>query len=476
MSQVKTPAEIIKEITKKDPAEEYNLIYDSTSETLEPVYFWVLDFMNPLFGGNVQKLVDNFASSPGSGHFSELMAKGTKMQEEAMKIMQTVGILIKSLINIVYDLRQFEMALNDYKEARSNDKSKSGAALLALKQKWLDNVDIKRGNTSIKAMAFSQASFATLIDAFMVVDSVDGIKKIDLNDRVKRILEQRVLEFSKWKELSEKEMQKRYHIEKSWLKNQVASLKLYSRWAKPYLKAAEELMMVEPKSAALVKAFNTITLQLTLFGKKKIDVVDSAQNSELPEDFAKIKFKRDYYYCVLVDLNFRGIPQRAGQHYVFGGRAEVSFKAYTLNDDEIKLLERKLEESDLADALTLVETATTETLGEIKDDLDYFLKDEEERESEESEKASEQDINPFTSLIGMGIKKTKKEKEKKGEEEKEYIGSTGKELKEPKDIKKDNYAESVIRKYAGKKAEETCFTIYDTYKKSHNMASSPDRV
>ena len=31
------------------------------------------------------------------------------MQEQAMKIMQTNGVLIKSIINIIYDLKEFEI-------------------------------------------------------------------------------------------------------------------------------------------------------------------------------------------------------------------------------------------------------------------------------------------------------------------------------------------------------------------------------
>ena len=49
-------------------------------------------------------------------------------------------------------------------------------------------------------------------------------------------------------------------------------MKLYTRWAKPYLKVAEQLRMKEFEGADLINAFNTVVLQLTLFGKKKIDV------------------------------------------------------------------------------------------------------------------------------------------------------------------------------------------------------------
>ena len=77
---------------KPKPSADHQLIYNSTSETLEPVYFWLLDFMNQVFGGNVEKIMDNFASSPGSGHFSELQGKATQMQQEASRVLGTVNI------------------------------------------------------------------------------------------------------------------------------------------------------------------------------------------------------------------------------------------------------------------------------------------------------------------------------------------------------------------------------------------------
>ena len=49
----------------------HTLGYDSAVETLEPVYFFIIDFMNEL-GLSPEKLIDNFSSSPGSGHFAEL--------------------------------------------------------------------------------------------------------------------------------------------------------------------------------------------------------------------------------------------------------------------------------------------------------------------------------------------------------------------------------------------------------------------
>ncbi|MDP1728844.1 MAG: hypothetical protein Q8L27_01430 [archaeon] len=464
-----------------ESGEEYILSYNSSTEGLEPVYFWILDFMETL-RLKPKKLVDNFSSSPGSGHFSELMGKGTRMQEESMKVMQTIGVLIKSVINIIYDLRQFEIRLNDYDAANSKNKNEAEAGLMALKQVWMDNVDIKRGNTSIKGMAFSQASFATLIDAFMMAKSLDDIsgteekKGLDLNERVKNILKQRFIEFEQWKTLSEKELRKRYSIQKSWLKSQVDSIKLYSRWAKPYLKAAEELRMNTGLSsdAAMVKTFNTMILQLTLMGVKGIDVSSTViEDKALPKGFEKLDEKkkiRTMNSCVLADFKFRGIPQRVDQHYAFGGKADVTFRSYALSEEELTEFYARLEESDVNEAMKLVENATDTSLKEIQEDIDYFLsgkeaKDDKNKKEGKTEQTEEekQDINPFSAIVNFSAIKDMFEKTKYKSAKRE----------KGEEIKPDNYAESVVRKLAAYKAKGNAFTIYDVYKKSHGMASAP---
>jgi len=457
------------------PAEEHKLVYDSTSETLEPVYFWILDMMNGLFSGKVEKIIDNFSSSPGSGHFAELGARATRMQEEGMKILGAVNTVLKSIINLIYDLKEFEIRLEHYKASHDKDKEKSEAGMLALKQIWMDNVDVKRGRGSINMLTYDM-NFVTLRDAFMIVKSLEDVEKMDLNDRVKRILKPRLAEFLEWKKRSETELRKRFEIEKSYLKSQVNSLQLYTRWAKPYLIAAEKLSQKESgKEPALVNAFNTIMLELAMLGKKEINIEEEAVDKNLPEEFRKLKVKRPYYSCVLVDFVFRGIPQRISQqaHYVFGGRVEVTFRGYCLNEDELAVLEEKLKEADIEDGLKLVEGLTTESLGELKEDLDKYLKSEEEKSEEEYEKAKEQDVNPFSALFGFGKRKPKTEKGKtKEEQEKNKKKAKTEKLKE-KGVPSDSYVEGVIRTLGEQTTAKTCFDIFDIYKKAHGMPSHP---
>ncbi len=454
---------------KPNPPVEHKLVYDSAVQTLEPIYFWILDFMNDMFGGDVEKLIDNFTSSPGSGHFSELQGKASQMQQEASRVLGTVNNILKGIINLIYDLKEWQIILSHYDQANSKDKQKAEAGILALKQRWLDKVDIQRGQGSIHAMTTGQLNFVTLRDAFMAVKSLNDVDKLDLNERVKRILKPRFQEFLEWKKRSEQELKKRYEIEKSYLKSQVEALKLNTKWAKPYLKAAAKLTMNEKleKNPEFINIFNTVLLELSIMGKRAVNVEQEAVNNPrgLPENFKNIAKKlRKYYAIVLVDFNFRGIPSKVGQHYAFGGRADVSFKAYALNEDELKLLHKKLDSSDIDDSLKLIQGMTDESLAQIKADLDEFLED---KHKEHKEEIKSDDTNPFSALFSFLIK-PKKEKPKSADAEKQKL-----EELEKKGIRKDKYAEQYVRSIAESNAVNNCYNVFDIYKKAHGMASLP---
>jgi len=467
MAEVKTIAQIIEDISpyykkKKSPEATHTLVYDSSSETLEPIYFFILDLMND-FGLAPQKIIDNFSSTPGSGHFAELGQRATIMQQQATKILGDVNTVMRSVLNIIYDLKDFKMRLQHYDLLKSKKKEDQEASVLALKQIWMDKVDIAKGNSSIKAMALGQAGYQTLIDAFLIARDEKDVDKIDLNDRVKRIVKARVQEFGIWLKESEKELKKRYELEKTYLRSQVNSLKLYSRWVRPYLKAAQDLESKEKsREPALVKTFNTIMLELTLLGKNKLDIADEALKGNLPRDFAKHKFlknvKRNYYSCILVDFSFRGIPQRVSQqaHYAFGGRAEVTFKAYALNDDELKKFEEELAKSDVNDVLNLIEGTSTASLGQLQEEINSFLDEPEEEKSRITDES-----NPFLALIGgYETKGEKSKKQEKSGKPKETI------------VLPDNWVEAThLRSLSADAAKSRTFDIFDVYKKSHGMPS-----
>ena len=459
----------IKEVVAKkwaEPVESYKMTFDSQQAQLEPIYYWLLDFVQDA-GWKMEKLTDNFMSSPGSGHFTEIGQKSGIMQDKAIKLSGDLNMVVKSALNLIYDLKEFELRLAHYDDAKSEDAGKKEAGMLALKNIWLDNVDLKRQRGSIHMMA-AELGYTTLREAFLMANSVEDVKKMNkdeegglINDQVMRVLIPRISEFLKWVEYSEKEMRKRFSIERNYLRSQVETIKLYSAWMKPYLKAAEKLTQQGfDKDAALVNAFSTSMFELQIFGKKPMNV---------PEKFGGYKLKRDYNQCILIGLKYRGhvsqrVTQKGDMGFAMGGRIDMTFDAYSLNDEELELVRKEMEKEDTADAMRFSIDIAEDALKDLKEDLDYFLKSDEDKEKEEAEKKKEKsgdDINPFAALFGLN----KKDKEKKKGDKKE--------IESKKDIKSDSFVEKSLRVEAANAASGWLYTVYDIYKKAHGMASAP---
>jgi hypothetical protein len=346
------------------------LAADAPSNEVEPVYFWLLDYSRSFYAKGVEKLIDNFTSSPGSGHFSEMGGKATRMQEEGMKMLGMVNQLVKTILNLVYDLKEFEIRIAHYKDADSTDKSLKEQGMASLKQIWLDQVDMKKGRGSINQLTY-ESGFTTLRDLFMISNTNDDIKNNQIvNEEVKRITIPRLSEFLKWKEISKQELEKRFNIERSYLKSEVESLKLYTSWAMPYIKAAQQLRMRGfEKEPALVNAFNTAMFELTLLARNESTLDKMAASKEIGKYWLG-GAARPFYFCALITLKFRGIPQKVTQqHYGFGGRAEITFDAYVLNDDEYKIFQDELAKSTNLDTINFIRDNTTLSLTELNDDI-----------------------------------------------------------------------------------------------------------
>ncbi len=453
----------------------YKLVYQSESNQLEPIYFWILDFMQGA-GVKVEKLVDNFTSSPGSGQFAEMGQRATMMQQQATKILADTNTLIKTIINLVYDLKEFEIRLSHYEKANSKDPKEKEMGMLALKNIWLDQVDLKRGTGSIHQLA-NQLGYTTLREIFLMANSVEDAKKIAKeggvgNDMSLRVVAPRISEFLMWKDLSEREIKSRFEIEKSYLRSEVESLKMYTKWAKPYLKAAEELRMKGfDKDPALVSAFSTTRFEITLLGKGR----DIPPNKE---KFGEYKLKRKYIPMYVVSLNYRGelaqkVTQRGDYGFGFGGKVEINFDCYALNSEEVALLEKNMKEAEIEDGLKLVESNTDVALSQLKDEIQKYCGDDaqqklkKEKEERKKKEENQDDINPFTALFELfsGFFKGGWSEEKKDK----------KDIKDVKDIKSDNFVEKEVRQATENAAKGFIYAVYDVYKKSHAMASSPEK-
>jgi len=462
---------------------EYHIIYDTFSGNLEPVYFWTLDFLrnNPPsgLGMEVDKTGEEFEATAGGGFFGELGSRGTVMQERGMKILETVNAVLRTIINLIYDLKEFEMRLEAYADANSDEKERRLSGEYALKGIWMDQVDIKTGLGSINQLTRGDLQFVTLRDAFMQVrifrnkdgtfdksrtfrdigetdESGKKFSGMDLNKRVKIILKKKIEEYLNWRASSEKELRKRFEIETNYLKAQVNSLKLYTTWARPYLRAAQKLGMTEFKTKNklpipdLITTFNSMQMDLKLLAKSEFDPsqVHPSYHKE------KMEFSQKFNTCIEVEFLYRTAPQvvRSGQsqHYTHLGTVEAIFRAYVMSDEDLN----DIYAMEVYEDMSLVEELTDMSLTQLQEDLEKYAY------PKEGKKKKEVEENVFTGF-GKSLKRFN-----------DSFKGISKKLKLPGEKKKASaYIEDRVRKEAQSAALSTCNVLYTVFKKSHRMAT-----
>jgi hypothetical protein len=217
------------------------------------------------------------------------------------------------------------------------------------------------------------------------------------------------------------------------------------------LKAAQKLEQRAAETASLVTTFNTSLMELVLLGEIPYKPEDDVNAGELPKSFKKLKVRK-YSSVVIVEFRFRSIPERTERGYGFRGRTEIVFTGYGLNEEELKILRKQIEKDDVGDMLQIVE-GTTESLEQLSEDIAHFLEGDKEKKEEKKEKKSE-DTNPFSALFEPIANLFKKEEKKEGDKP-----------------KSDSYEEKIIRSQAIIEARKKCSKIYDSFKKSRNMAA-----
>jgi hypothetical protein len=437
-----------------EPAE-YHITYDTFGGTLEPVYFWTLDFLRNSspsgLGYEVNKIEEQFEASAGGGYFGEIGTKASVMQDRAMKTLEVINTVLRTLINLIYDLKEYDMRLEVYDNLdpkKQPNAEERQSALYALKAVWMDQVDMKAGMGSINNLSRGDLQFVTLRDAFMQANNAKQANKLDLNTRVKVILLKKLKEYNIWKGASEIELRKRYSIERNYLKAQVDSLRLYTKWAKPYLRAAQKLGMTEFKTKAglpspdMVAAFNNMQMELKLFGKREIKP-DVAY-----ESYKKLKFDDTYFSCVEVEFKLRTAPQvaRQGQatHYAHLGVIDIIFRAYSLTGEDIS----DIEKWEVFEDMDIVEHLTESSLKDLQADIDHYLKGDKEKEDKKVKKKSSIP-NPFKGL-------------------KELFSPLGS-LIETK--KATSYQKGLVIGEVKSDAMANCQILYSVFKKSHRMVT-----
>jgi len=332
---------------------------------VEKFYFFLAEFLEQNLGFEVEKLEDAFTSAQGSAYWGNMSQKLTIQQEKAAQYLGTIGGMIKSIHQMIHELRIMDERKQFYEDSKKGDK----AAELALKSIWVDMVDGGgKSPYSVTGLA-QQVGFVLLPDLFFnthIKSSKDIDKKVDsmkaegINKTVRNVLKRKFKQYLLWKEKTDVELKARRNFTLKYLRQHFNVTKLYISWVKPYLRNIQSLKQGDTlNNKDIISAAETAVIDLELFGMKKMKATDA----EFKKFFPVIKI--DFHFKVKPDMMFTQEYQRAPLHM---GTSEITFQAYTLTVEEMAEYKKKKDEEDL-ELMYSVNAA----LDALKDDLEKYL-------------------------------------------------------------------------------------------------------
>ncbi|MEK6923233.1 MAG: hypothetical protein AABW84_00850 [Nanoarchaeota archaeon] len=464
-------SQLTQDILKGKPVSQYSLSYDSFGISLEPMYYWFIDSLkDPTFGigYDVEKVKDTFAAAEASAFYGELGRRRTELEKRAGELMGTINMVVKSILNLIYDLKEFELRLDEYSKLHSDEYAVSNGADYALKTIWLTEVDSKKGPGSINALV-QNLNYIMVRDAFfsvyIPVGKADDVEKIvlkkiqdelDIPDMVKRILQGRIKEYILWREMSERELRKRYKIERTYLKSQVSSMKMYSEWARPYLIATRKLLPQELKAedmADLPIMFNTMITYIDILAKKQIK-----SSGELKD--LKVRDENKVFSIIEIKFLYRVLPGGQTQEGYRGhtGKVTININGYVMQKKDLDNLEKVRQD----EIMNFIDIGTKDTLDAISDDLKRFL--EEEAEKKEEKKS--------TSSFGKTIYAVK-QKYESVREQVQKVADIVNQIAKFDELKYEDWNVAKLQKEGEKKVKRNTDILYMLFKRAHGMLGWP---
>ncbi len=436
----------------------YRLVLDSPVSGVEATYFWVIRMMEdrPPFGlnyvepnGKIEKIKDVYTAGETSSYWGMTEQRKGVQQDKFQQLMANIGQLLKTLFQLLREVRIIEERLLYYEKSDQGDRS----AEVALKSIWVDLVEGGSKNPASVLGLGSQVGFVTLPDLFFSIHpkkeedvdrEVDKLSEGGINRKVREVVGRKLKQYLFWKVKTYKELKQGYEFKIKYMRQHYHVIRLYMNWLRPYLKNVQRLQM-QPTAGDkdIIAAFETSKIELEVLGIQNKYEADGEYGKELKdfkEFFPVIRVRMDY--VAMPEIAFQSEGQRGAVHR---GRTIIIIEAFTATKEDIEEYKRKIEKEDM-ELLASIE----ESIRSLKEDLEYYLikggelkKDEENKEQEKGASVA----SPFKHLF-LGFK------------ELAGIPTLGKKTKS-KNLSEKGAAEGIAKVHA--------YVLYNIYKKAHGM-------
>jgi hypothetical protein len=248
----------------------------------QPEYFSVMQ-MFATIGYRPIRIAESVDPSALSSLMNMVLEKKKNLEDRVMQLLGSINTVLKSLIAMIYELKELDRNIYFYDELKDTNKEKAEAAELALKRVFLDTVDSRKGGASLSALSRSPTQgqggpgFIDIMSVFYQVKSLKEVSQIDRNEQYKNILKNRYIEYEKWKEINGNDLKSRKSILLQYLKSQMGSFNLYVDWCSTYLSLLSKM------------GFNTATnAQQYMTGASKPDTFENESFSVTSVGFKQV--------------------------------------------------------------------------------------------------------------------------------------------------------------------------------------------
>ncbi len=397
----------------------------------QPEYYSVMQ----IFGAIEYKPLKT-AESVDPSSLSSLMnmvfEKRKNLEDRVMQLLGNINTVLKSLIAIIYELKELDRNIYFYDELKDSDKEKAEAAELALKRIFLDNVDSRKGGASLSALSRSPTQsqagpgFIDIMSVFYQVKNLKEVQEIDRNEQYKNILKNRYIEYEKWKEINGNDLKNRKKMLLQYLKSQMGSFNLYVDWCSTYLSLlskmgwntatrAEDYM----KGAGKPDIFENESFSVTAFAYKPIYAREydveyvKLFKSKGPEIPIKVEpksiagnlisrgyaeHKRSFIYnrikkygplvipAIKLKMDFKEKPSKEQIQPPYEGTVYFHMFPYCFTPEEFYLYKKAQTAKIQKTVFAAVDQAVFHSLSVIKDDLDKYVKEAEKIEEKKPQK------------------------------------------------------------------------------------------
>ena len=411
------------------PLKRLRIVYESHNANVEEPYHWVLNHLKQDQGYyQVEKIVDTMTAAEASSLFGVQMQRLNMQQDKAAQYMGTISSMVKSLFQVVREIRIIKERLAHYRGSMKGDKSSD----VALKGYWVDLVEGGGKNpASIYGLA-QQLGFATLPDLFFEttipydgdVDSIVEERAKGFNRKVREVLRRKLAQFVVWRKETQKELESREKFTLRYLRQHWSTIKMYMSWVKPMLKNIKRLQTGEKyrNNAELLSSMEGSMMEVELLA------VRDKIGSHHPIIVAH------FLYRTRAHMNFNNDYQRGPVHV---GRVAITLRAYAWTPEQIDKYRKLREEEDL-ELIGMIDGSVEAAMDALGDELRNYLEEAEEEanlpERQKKEETEEKPVkgpgmmDPFVAL-GHGFKDIAlapfPERNKKGKKSSSSPGNPG---------------------------------------------------